>query len=467
MEYRTLESFGPKEAFVAIKNHFLKYPDLIEDKYGVHTRDLLTYGTYNAETQWALAIRTKLPDKDKSYCYICSEKCSSKIPHNWDYPEVEHLLPSSFAFLTIGLPGEFNQKWHKPAKVRYMRMYNAVIGFQKIARELQEHNFTWCHKYCNGVKSDSIFIDLVRVTSACKDKRFGKCLIKINNGKDIRINEDNVELFVKTLTDKNKGMALDWKRSISDNYMISEGTKEVINYNIQEAFDPLVDKLRSFNIEINDDRTVLDYMIMFNLQIGICIIKMNDDKEISDERLDHIVELYEAINRAVNGRNIMEGGVLRKFDEYLLTEEEFNTFLKLGDIIKKYTDIPYPGKEEDDIFIKNHLPYYPYQEEPEVPEVPEVPLRINVPQRMNVMNNRPATPARLATPRVATPTRTKRSRNNNVNENQNNMRNENYISKTLALKKPRVTRNFRPNRRAFAPLGQIAGKYKKTRKHRK
>jgi hypothetical protein len=98
------------------------------------------------------------------------------------------------------------------------------------------------------------------------------------------------------------------------------------------------------------------------------------------------------------------------------------------------------------------------------PEVPEVPLRINVPQRMN---NRPATPA---TPlRVATPTRTKRSRNNNVNENQNNMRNENYISKTLASKKPRVTRNFRPNRRPFAPLSQmqIAGKYKKTRKNRK
>jgi hypothetical protein len=54
-----------------------------------------------------------------------------------------------------------------------------------------------------------------------------------------------------------------------------------------------------------------------------------------------------------------------------------------------------------------------------------------------------------------------------VNENQDNMRNENYISKTLALKKPRVTRNFRPNRRPFAPLSQIAGKYKKTRKNRK
>ena len=451
MEYTTLESFGPKEAFIAIKNRFMKNPELLQDKYGVHTRDLLTYGTYNAETQWALAIRTRLPDKDRSYCYICSQKCSSNIPHSWDYPEVEHLLPSSFAFLTIGLPGEFNQKWHKPAKVKYTRMYNSVIGFQKIARELQEHNFTWCHKYCNSVKSDSIFIDLVRVTSGCKDKSFGKCLIKINNGKNIRINDDIIEEFVKTLTNKNKGMALEWKKSITDNEIISEGTRDVMNNDIREAFDPLISKLRSFNIEINDDKTVLDYMIMFNLQIGICIIKMNDDIEISDEKLDHIVELYEAIDRGVNGRNIMEGGVLRNFNEYLLTEEELNTFLRLGDIIKKYTDIPYSGKEDDDTFIKNHVPYYNYQEEPDV-----------IPERKN---NRPTTPGLRTPVRVATPVRGKRTRNNN--ENQNNMPNENYISKTLALKKPRVTRNFKPNRRPFAPLSQIAGKYKKTRKNRK
>ena len=91
------------------------------------------------------------------------------------------------------------------------------------------------------------------------------------------------------------------------------------------------------------------------------------------------------------------------------------------------------------------MPYYNYQEEPEI--IPET------------MNNRPATPG------LRTPVRGKRTRNNN--ENQNNMPNENYISKTLASKKPRITRNFRPNRRPFAPLSQIAGKYKKTRKNRK
>jgi hypothetical protein len=88
---------------------------------------------------------------------------------------------------------------------------------------------------------------------------------------------------------------------------------------------------------------------------------------------------------------------------------------------------------------------------------------------MNVMNNNGQRAPRPATPRVATPVRGKRSRNNNVNQNQNNMPNENYPSKTLASKKARVTRNFKPNRRPFAPLGQmqVAGKYKKTRKTRK
>ena len=47
-----------------------------------------------------------------------------------------------------------------------------------------------------------------------------------------------------------------WKKSITDNEIISEGTRDVINNDIREAFDPLMSKLRSFNIEINDDNTI-------------------------------------------------------------------------------------------------------------------------------------------------------------------------------------------------------------------
>jgi hypothetical protein len=203
-----------------------------------------------------------------------------------------------------------------------------------------------------------------------------------------------------------------------------------------------------------EKKDIIYSMIRFNLYIGLCIVSKYLRKEIPEKRVNTIIRLSDIISFKYKSTevSIIKGGGNEYLDEKF-TEEDFEDLLKLGEAIKYYADLPYHGKEEHDAFIKEYTAEY--QEEPEVSEVP---LRINVPQGINLMNNRPATPVRG-----------KRSRNNNVNENQNNMRNENYISKTLASKKPRDTRNFKPNRRPFTLLGQmqVAGKYKKTRKIKK
>lgn len=455
-EFHTIDKFGPTDAFKFIASRFSNAdvikkfnPEKLKDK-----RNQLDYGEHVAKKQWALTLRkgTELPEPDDEECFVCGSRFKIGGKREWNSPEVEHLLPSAFAFLLFGLPGDFHEKWLDKTDENSLVVSNYANLFGILMKPLQNRNYRWCHSYCNQQKSDSIFIDILEQTDSCKYIDEGKCYYRIKSENDIKINMRSIRSYIIRLQESPSDRAISWRRQF-------ERTDFDLLRDFPSAFGFLTYILTTY-----EKRNIISSMIRFNLNIGLCIVSKYLKKEIPKKRVDKISKLCDHImdkNKSREDSN-MEGGGNEYLDEKF-TEEEFEDLLKLGEAIKYYADLPYPGKEEDDAFIKEYMA--DYHGELEAPQVPAVPLRINVPQRMNVMNNTP----RLATPRVATPTRTKRSRNNNANENQDNMRNENYISKTLALKKPRVTRNFRPNRRPFAPLSQMqmAGKYKKTRKNRK
>ena len=445
-KWEILTEFGTKAAIGLVLRRFSNYPtlkDIDPATIDIQRKDF-NYGVDTAKDQWVIASDHKVPDSEEETCFICGLDFNTTKIKDWRSPQVEHLLPSAFAFLLFGLPGKFHLKWRNDDDEACRIIYKEAVEFGEIVRNLQVKNFLWCHAVCNLIKKDKIFIEAVKITRACKSDRYGDCEVDINESDDIDMNRSVVMQYVTGLLGKAGGkMGDEFRRRY-------RGDIFSLKNNIYEAFENLVNTLSSYSKDHLID------IIQFNLLIGISIVSKYLDKDIPISRANKIKGLCDRIKNNHSGKRPMKGGV----HDDLLTKEEFEDFLRIGEAIKYYADLPYPGKEEDDAFIKEYM--VDYQGELEVPEVP---LRINIPQRMNVMNNTP----RVATPRVATPVRGKRSRNNNVNEPQNNMRNENYISKTLASKKPRVTRNFRPNRRPFTPLSQmqIAGKYKKTRKNRR
>lgn len=451
-EFHTIDEFGPTDALnFLVMNCFDDEvianfnPDTMKEK-----RKQLDYGSHQAETQWEIALKRDIPEAENNDCFICELDFNNTKVKDWSSPEIEHLFPSAFAFLLFGLPGKFHLKWKDERDEASKIITNAAIKFGELMRDLQVKNYKWCHAYCNKIKDASIFIDILEQTDGCRQLRKDKCTVSMKTDKDIKMNHNAILSYIRKLRTSESDRARSWKRSY-------RGDSKDIHANIITAFSPLLNKLKEYN------RDVLMGMLIFNLDIATCIVRKYLRKSIPIQRVNSIKEWLDIISiRLKNGSNMKGGG-----NEYLnkkFTKEDFEDLSKLGEAIKYYADLPYPGKEEDDAFIKEYSAEYE-----EEPEVPEVPLRINIPERNNVMNNNGQRAPRVATPRVATPVRGKRSRNNNVNENQNNMRNENiYPSKTLASKKQRVTRDFRPNRRPFAPLGQmqVAGKYKKTRKNR-
>jgi len=443
-EFHTIDKFGPEDAFKFIAARFsnanvIKNLNLARIK---EKRKQLDYGEDIAKEQWALSLKKEVPDPGREKCFVCGLRFKIGGKRAWNSPEVEHLLPSAFAFLLFGLPGDFHEKWLDKTDENSVVVSTYADLFAIRMKPIQSRNYKWCHNYCNIQKSHSIFIDIVQQNNACKELKEDMCRYKVKSGGDIDLNMQIIETYIDKLQNSPSDSGISWRREF-------EKTDFDISDSITMPFIVLRNVLRYY-----EKKDMIYSMIRFNLYIGLCIVSKYLRKEIPEKRVNKIIRLSDIISFKYKSTevSIMKGGGNEYLDEKF-TEEEFEDLLKLGEAIKYYADLPYPGKEEDDAFIKEYTAEY--QEEPEVPEVP---LRINVPQGINLMNNRPATPVRG-----------KRSRNNNVNENQNNMRNENYISKTLASKKPRDTRNFKPNRRPFAPLGQIqvAGKYKKTRKIKK
>lgn len=456
-QFYTLNQFGPTDAIKLIAKRFSNLdalkdfnPSTLKDP-----RNQLSYGLNEAKKQWGKALRSEdVPDPEYDQCFVCKLDLSKE--NTWSSPQVEHLLPSAFAFLLFGLPGKFHFKWRDDKEESSRIIYTTAVEFGDLMNDLQVENYKWCHAYCNTIKRDSIFIKIVKVTDGCLDSSSDTCIVEINNGKDIVLNNSSISTFADKLLRSDSKAGGFWKQEFY-------GDADNIKRNINISFSDLVNKLRDY------DEDTINVMIRFNLYVGLSIVYKYLKIPIPLSRANNIKSMKDDIKLAIENGGIMQGGG-KEYMKEKLTKEEFELFLRIGEAIKYFSDIPYEGKEKDDAFLAEYINTEEYEEAPESKDLLEpVPLLFG-----NNMNG------------VKTPTRnktrgTKRGRNNNNNNNSNNNdRNDGFVNNagivgknrknlfrnplTNTKKMPRMEGVFRPSPISYP---QIAGKYRKTKKNRK
>jgi hypothetical protein len=197
---RPPDYFGPTDGLNFLINFFLEPaaaatyradPSLLSNK-----RDLFTYGTYSARSQWQHAIKTAHPDFDSNTdpvaaeartrllysqdgegkpCFVCGRACSKAggIAHP-DYPQVEHIFPSAFSFFLFGLSA--------PHGIGGGHMHTSVLtwfqqqspGVQSAVHQMlrrmsfySQFNFAWADRACNGSKDALVLINYINVNSGC------------------------------------------------------------------------------------------------------------------------------------------------------------------------------------------------------------------------------------------------------------------------------------------------------------
>ena len=168
-KWELLTEFGTKDAIELVLRRFSNYQTIKDIDPGTVDiqREKFNYGVADAKCQWGNALndKHKVPDSDDEICFICGLNFNER--ETWSKPEVEHLLPSAFAFLLFGLPGKFHLKWRNDDEEACRIIYKAAVEFGEVVRNLQVKNYMWCHKVCNLVKSDKIFIEVVKTTMGC------------------------------------------------------------------------------------------------------------------------------------------------------------------------------------------------------------------------------------------------------------------------------------------------------------
>lgn len=154
-----LPTFEPEFAISLIERFFS--PEqlvLIGKKGGIKSfRDALTRGITMAEAQWKHESEKYIP-RPKAYsgapCFLCglpflpleeiqAEMAGGKAQDHPLYPQCEHLIPSAATYLFFGMPG----------RQEYRYAFNN--------KEVLELNYRWAHRYCNGLKGASMFINLL------------------------------------------------------------------------------------------------------------------------------------------------------------------------------------------------------------------------------------------------------------------------------------------------------------------
>jgi protein-arginine kinase activator protein McsA len=423
-----IDQFGPSDAVKLIARRFCNFDALtdFDPKTLKDPRDKLSYGQNEAKKQWAIALRENEPDPDTEDCFIC-EQPHSKSEH-WSSPQVEHLLPSAFAFLLFGLPGKFHLKWRDDKEESSRIIYNTAVQFGELMKGLQVNNYKWCHAYCNSIKRDSIFVKIVKATKGCLGSTSDPCEVNIYSGRDIIINKPSVEKFTSKLFNSTSDSGRAWKQNYT-------GDSDDISLNIGASFIDLINKLRGY-----DEDTIMA-MIKFNLYVGLSIVYKYLGKPIPLSRANRMKGIQDDIKLSIENGGIMEGGG-KEYLKEKLTKEEFEDFLKIGDAIKHYADLPYPGKDIDDAFVAEYVVTHPGQEDPVNIRTLELVPGVNV----NNMNNGQMTPVKG-----------KRSRVNNIPNNVN----------LYPVKKRPFTFRLPPGRSVRPGLMQRAGKYRKTRKNKR
>lgn len=269
-KWEILTEFGTKAAIGLVLRRFSNYDTLKDIDPGaidIQRKDF-NYGVDTAKSQWGIALKdkNKVPDSDDETCFICGLNFNES--ETWSKPEVEHLLPSAFAFLLFGLPGKFHLKWRNDDDEACRIIYKEALEFGEIVRNLQVKNYLWCHKFCNLVKSDKIFIEAVKKTKGCNSDRYGDCELDIIEPDDISINNSVVMPYVTSLLGKAGGkMGDEFRRRYRGNIYRLIG-------NIHQAFEDILITLSSYSKDHLID------IIQFNLLIGISIVSKYLDKDI-------------------------------------------------------------------------------------------------------------------------------------------------------------------------------------------
>jgi hypothetical protein len=158
-----LYEFGPQNMLEFVRLNFIVGGQAIAITQ--KARDVFTNGTYSADQQWKTVLGGALPPVGN--CFICGLPCGSGAPGEWAQPQIEHLLPSAMAFLTIGLPGKFTQGIH----AKLAESYPGIADFSRVvvaAQQLiQRQDFDWAHRLCNTWKSDLLFMNLLFMSPGC------------------------------------------------------------------------------------------------------------------------------------------------------------------------------------------------------------------------------------------------------------------------------------------------------------
>ena len=143
-------------------------------------------------------------------CFICGEPCLDTGP---DSPQVEHILPSTFAFFLFGLSSAQSQRSpignggiHQVVSEWIITQLTAdeQSAIDIMLNELStfcSYNFEWAHARCNAIKDALVLINVVSIDNTCTKNR-NSCDVLLTQ--PISFNEVSGIQFVTELDKKGK-----------------------------------------------------------------------------------------------------------------------------------------------------------------------------------------------------------------------------------------------------------------------
>jgi len=318
------ESFGPEFLLGVLKNTILEpYPELANAQYQGAARDLLSYATYGAQTQWEIAANavamakgdgTKVPESDESICYICGEPINNQLLGK---ANADHLLPSALGFLFFGLPGNLNTT---DLSGMGEQLKTEILNTSRLLSQYQFHNYAWCHQICNIAKSAKSFVNVLALGKGCSDTSTS-CDIKLVTP---AYNVDVIQAFTVR-------MAAELQRT--QGFTI---TSDTLDQNIVTTFTPVVNSLTyAFNLKHTSypDFNLLQYYTFFNMYVFIIVFCLKLGKGVPPTALENIQKVLHFTQHGGGESTIQD--FRTKFGLKLIPQKEFEGCLAGIEIKKK------------------------------------------------------------------------------------------------------------------------------------
>jgi hypothetical protein len=306
-------------------------------------RDLFTYGTTDAKKQWAAAIAGPAPPSHGAICYMCKLPINDR--GNWNSGQVEHLLPSALAFLLFGLPTDFSRSNSNfISKIRSIPgLAEQITSYQQRVQTLQSLNFDWAHAYCNGLKSDFVFLNILKASPSCFGDD-GRCSITtvpdfipgvgsnigIGNGRTLDAIQHVIGLMVNgSETSQSVGRPIFLQNLTNGGLADNDSKANFIGSNIVTKFTSLTDQL---NTNINNNNGSLLPLMLFNLKSAITIALSKKDGTPSSKYDEAITNFISNSHSAFTGgsKRVRQRGGNEEFipEDQKISEEDFTTLIE-------------------------------------------------------------------------------------------------------------------------------------------